>query len=65
MVACSFARIFYRNCINLGIPALSAPRAGEIRQGDALSIDIARASSTISPSKRAIPAPACRITSWR
>ncbi|ARD38565.1 3-isopropylmalate dehydratase [Edwardsiella ictaluri] len=42
VVACSFARIFYRNCINLGIPALSAPRADEIRQGDALSIDIAQ-----------------------
>ncbi|AOP43226.1 3-isopropylmalate dehydratase [Edwardsiella piscicida] len=42
VVARSFARIFYRNCINLGIPALSAPRASEIRQGDALSIDIAQ-----------------------
>ncbi|MGL6051085.1 MAG: 3-isopropylmalate dehydratase, partial [Aeromonas salmonicida] len=41
VIACSFARIFYRNCINLGIPALSAPRADEIHQGDVLSIDIA------------------------
>ena len=40
VVACSFARIFYRNCINLGIPAITTPQANEIRQGDELVVDI-------------------------
>ncbi|UIN02579.1 3-isopropylmalate dehydratase [Yersinia ruckeri] len=40
VVACSFARIFYRNCINLGIPAITTHQASEIHQGDDLVIDI-------------------------
>lgn len=39
IVAQSYARIFYRNCINLGILAVECPRAGEISEGDRLEID--------------------------
>lgn len=39
VVAESFARIFYRNCINVGLAALACPEAGKISDGDVLSID--------------------------
>lgn len=44
VVAKSFARIFYRNCINVGIPALECPQTGEIDDGDELEIDIEKGS---------------------
>lgn len=41
VVAKSFARIFYRNAINIGLPIVTAPDAvDEIEQGDELSIDV-------------------------
>lgn len=40
VVAKSFARIFYRNCINVGIPALECPQAERISDGDRLRIDL-------------------------
>jgi methanogen homoaconitase small subunit len=42
IVAKSFARIFFRNCINLGIPVLESADAGRIVQdGDDVTLDIA------------------------
>lgn len=41
LVASSFARIFFRNCINLGLPALACPEAyAAIQDGDEVSIDL-------------------------
>ena len=41
VIACSFARIFYRNSINLGLPAVvSAHAAGQCAAGDELEIDL-------------------------
>jgi 3-isopropylmalate/(R)-2-methylmalate dehydratase small subunit len=41
VVAKSFARIFYRNSINIGLPIVTAPDAvDEIEQGDELKIDV-------------------------
>ncbi len=42
IVAQSYARIFYRNCINLGILAVECPETGRISEGDALEIDYQR-----------------------
>ena len=39
LLAESFARIFYRNALNLGVPALIFPQAAEVRAGDILSVD--------------------------
>ncbi len=41
VVAKSFARIFYRNSINIGLPIVTAPEAvDEIGEGDILHIDV-------------------------
>lgn len=41
VVAKSFARIFYRNAINTGLPIFESPEAAEgIAEGDEISIDV-------------------------
>jgi 3-isopropylmalate/(R)-2-methylmalate dehydratase small subunit len=43
VVAKSFARIFFRNAINIGLPLVVAPEiVDELSTGDPLSIDLAR-----------------------
>ena len=40
MIAPSFARIFYRNCINIGLPIVECPQAAEeIQAGDQVEVD--------------------------
>jgi 3-isopropylmalate/(R)-2-methylmalate dehydratase small subunit len=39
LVAPSFAGLFYRNALNLGLPALVCADAGRIRAGDRLRVD--------------------------
>lgn len=40
VIASSFARIFYRNAINIGLPILECPEAAEaINAGDVVSVD--------------------------
>jgi 3-isopropylmalate/(R)-2-methylmalate dehydratase small subunit len=42
VVADSFARIFFRNSINLGYPILQSPQAAEaVEEGDELEVDLA------------------------
>lgn len=41
VLARSFGRVFYRNAINLGLPALFFPFADEIAPGDRLEVDLA------------------------
>ena len=41
VIAKSFARIFYRNCINTGLPILVCPDADKIAQDDLLELDLA------------------------
>lgn len=40
VIAQSFARIFYRNAINIGFPILECADAGKIAEGDELSVDL-------------------------
>jgi 3-isopropylmalate/(R)-2-methylmalate dehydratase small subunit len=42
IIAKSFARIFYRNSINIGLPALSCAVADDSKEGDVLSVDLER-----------------------
>ena len=40
VIAASFARIFYRNSINIGFPILECPKAAEaVQKGDVISVD--------------------------
>lgn len=40
VIAASFARIFYRNAINIGLPILECPSASTaIREGDTVSVN--------------------------
>lgn len=41
VLAPSFARIFFRNAINLGLPALVFDGAGKVSAGDELDLDLA------------------------
>lgn len=42
IIAKSFARIFYRNAFNIGLPLLeSAEAVDDIRDGDRLAVDLA------------------------
>jgi 3-isopropylmalate/(R)-2-methylmalate dehydratase small subunit len=41
VIADSFARIFFRNAINIGYPILQCPQAAEaVKQGDQLEVDL-------------------------
>ena len=42
VIAKSFARIFYRNAINIGLPILEIAKTDEINTTDELEIDLAR-----------------------
>ena len=40
VIAATFARIFYRNAINIGLPIIECPQAAEeIQDGDTVSVD--------------------------
>jgi len=48
VVGSSFARIFYRNCINLALPAISCPAAAEAaKPGSQISVDVAAGKVTV------------------
>jgi 3-isopropylmalate/(R)-2-methylmalate dehydratase small subunit len=41
VIAASFARIFYRNSINIGLPILESPEASrDIKEGDQVEVDL-------------------------
>jgi len=40
VIAPTFARIFYRNAFNMGLPIFELPEAGEIAEGDVVRIDM-------------------------
>lgn len=56
VIAESFARIFYRNAINIGLPILECPRAKDIAAGTVLEIDLAGGKITDTKADKVYPA---------
>lgn len=48
VVAPSFAGLFFRNAVNLGLLLVTCPAAGEIADGDALTVDARAARLTLA-----------------
>jgi len=46
VVAPTFARIFYRNAFNMGLPIFELPQSAEIKEGDEVSIDMGNGTIT-------------------
>jgi len=40
VIAPTFARIFYRNAFNMGLPIFELPESAEIKEGDKVSVDM-------------------------
>ena len=55
LVAESFAGLFYRNSLNLGLPALVCPQAKQIRDGDPISVDFENARVVNEKTKQTYP----------
>jgi 3-isopropylmalate/(R)-2-methylmalate dehydratase small subunit len=52
VIAEGFARIFYRNATNLGLPALECPGvSGEIDTGDTVEVDLAKGTIVVNGAK--------------
>jgi 3-isopropylmalate/(R)-2-methylmalate dehydratase small subunit len=65
IVAESYARIFFRNAINIGLPILTCPDAGAIEDGDELDVDLEAAlihDRTTGRTYRAQPLPPFVLT---
>lgn len=55
IVADSFARIFFRNSINIGFPVIECPGLqGRVKDGDAVTVDLA-AGHVLLPSRETVP----------
>ena len=46
VIAPTFARIFYRNAFNMGLPIFELPEASEIKEDDVVSIDMDKGTIT-------------------
>jgi len=55
ILACGFARIFYRNSINLGLPVIECPEAAErVQSDDALEFDLEAGVLTLTPAEGSV-----------
>jgi 3-isopropylmalate/(R)-2-methylmalate dehydratase small subunit len=58
VIAESFARIFFRNAINLGLPLISCPGiTGKVQDGDALEADLVKGVVIIPRTEEALSFP--------
>ncbi len=57
VIADSFARIFFRNAINIGLPIIECPGiAAKVKQGDRLTVDLSAGTVTL-PSGETLSVP--------
>jgi len=57
VIAASFARIFFRNSINLGLPAVVSPEAAAaVEEGEALELDLTAGTITRVATGQVLPA---------
>ncbi|KPL17877.1 MAG: 3-isopropylmalate dehydratase [candidate division Zixibacteria bacterium SM23_81] len=62
IIATSFSRIFYRNAINQGLPALAVPEAAEmIQAGQTVTIDLAEGQIMAGESSFSFPPPSAFV----
>ena len=53
VIADSFARIFFRNCINIGLPIIeSSDLVSQVREGDTITVDLDAGEVTLSNGNR-------------
>lgn len=57
IIAPSFARIFFRNAINLGIPLFEADLTGRVADGEAVTLDMARSQLITAHGAIDLPSP--------
>ena len=56
LIAKSFARIYYRNCLNAALPALTCPEAVDaIKDGEEITVDLASGNITCGAGTFAFP----------
>lgn len=56
IIAKSFARIYYRNCLNAALPALTCPEAVDaIEDGEEITVDLASGKITCGAGTFAFP----------
>jgi methanogen homoaconitase small subunit len=66
IIAQSFARIFFRNALNLGIPTFEADWTDEIQDGESVTLDVESARLLTAHGTYALkPPPAFVRTIWR
>ena len=63
VVGRSFARIYHRNCINLGLPAIPCPEAvAAAREGDRIRVDVAAGTVAVTGGEfTSVPLPAFMV----
>jgi 3-isopropylmalate/(R)-2-methylmalate dehydratase small subunit len=55
-VAKSFARIYYRNCLNAALPALTCPELfDQVEQGDEITVDLSQGKITFGEVQFSFP----------